>query len=91
MNETKEEMKTIEERTEVERKSDRKEMKQEIRDGQKKIQGNLKKTLEVMMNMNHTKTDTMFRDLTETIEKRRWDYRQQKCPSRRRQGNSRKI
>jgi hypothetical protein len=63
MNETKEDMKTIQEKEEAERKSNREEMKRETRAGQEKIQEYLKRTMEEMMNMNRAKTDATLRIL----------------------------
>jgi predicted nucleic acid-binding Zn-ribbon protein len=44
-------------------------MKQEIVQVKKKIQENLNRTMEEIMNMNQAKTDAKFKDLTETIER----------------------
>jgi hypothetical protein len=51
------------------RKIDREEMKQEIRASHEKIQENLKRTMEEIMNTNQAKTDVKLEELSEAMEK----------------------
>jgi hypothetical protein len=71
MNEIKEDMKTMQKRAAVERKSDREEMKQVTRAGHEQIQENLKRMMEEMMSANQAKRDVKLEELGEAIEKTR--------------------
>jgi hypothetical protein len=64
LNETQEDMKTMQEKVEADRKREREEMKHEIRAGHE----NLLRTMEEMMKMNQAKTDVKPEEFSEAIE-----------------------
>jgi hypothetical protein len=64
MNETQEDVKTMQEKAAADRKSEREEMKHEIRAGQE----NLLKMMEEIMNTNQAKTAVKLEEFSEAIE-----------------------
>jgi hypothetical protein len=63
-------------------------MSEEIKSGQAEMKPTVSAIQSELEDINH-KTQNLHKELTDKIEKHRWNYRQQRCPSTRRQGSSR--